>query len=82
MVSRTKKILCIALEGASLVLFLQGILWILIIEALSLTGLFSFYHSLVPSFYGYVSVVFLLLSSLSFLVLQAIKSRIDESSVT
>ncbi len=82
MVNLTKKILCIALEGASIVLFLQGILWILIVEALSLTGWFSSSLSLLPSFYGYISVVFLLLSSLSFLVLQAIKSRVDESSVT
>jgi hypothetical protein len=75
MLNIKKKILCIALEGTAMVLFLQGVLWLLIVLAVSFIGRLPSDPSAMPYAYGYIAVMFLLLSLFSYLGFRAIKSR-------
>ena len=80
MLNIKKKILCIALEGTAMVLFLQGVLWLLIVLAVSFTGRITSDTSAMPYVYGYVAVMFLLLSFFSYLGFRAIKGRLNDHS--
>jgi hypothetical protein len=72
------KIICIILEEVPIVFFLQGSLWILVIAVLSFATGFYSSSALMPSIYRVAAIMFLLLSSLSFLLLQVIKSRLTD----
>ena len=81
MVNIKKKILCIALEGTAMVLFLQGVLWILIVLSISFTGRLHSNPSAMTYVYGYIAVMFLLLSLFSYLGFRVIKGRLNNRSV-
>jgi hypothetical protein len=81
MLNIKKKILCFALEGTAMVLFLQGVLWILVVLTVSITGRLSSDHAAIPHVYGYVAVMFLALSLLAYLGFRVIKGRLKEHRV-